>query len=321
MKRVQAAALQGKKGTAVRAGVRNRPRLTMSRKKSLVGLLFVTPWLAGFFIFFASPLVQAVTYSLNKVTITASGRKMTYVGLGNYQDIFLKDAYFVDRLLNFLKEIVLELPLILVFSLVIAILLNQSVRGRGIFRTLFFLPIIVVSGPVMQMLISSGSTTIPLIEQYGLYELIEEVVPKFLQEPVTGLFRELLLILWYSGVPTLIFLAGLQKIDGTLYEASYMDGASSWVSFWKIVLPSIKGMILINSIYVTVFLATSELNEVIDLIRSNMLNASKGFGIASAMAWIYSVCILVIIGLCYFLFGRTDGSDKPGRRGRKGGKR
>lgn len=295
------------------------PHMSMSRKKSLVGLLFVTPWLIGFLVFFASPLIQAINYSVNKVTITASGRKMEYVGLGNYQDIFIKDAYFVDRLLNFLKEIVLQLPLILVFSLVIAILLNQSIRGKGVFRTLFFLPIIVVSGPVMQMLISSGSTTIPLIEQYGLYELIGESVPEFLQEPITSLFSELLLILWYSGVPTLIFLAGLQKIDITLYEASYMDGASSWVSFWKIVLPSIKGMILINSIYVTVFLATSELNEVIDLIRSNMLNASKGFGIASAMAWIYTVCIIAIILLCYLLFGRTEPEVKvkKNNRGRR----
>ena len=311
---------QGKKKVPAAAGKGSGRHLTMSRKKSLVGLLFVTPWLAGFFVFFASPLLQAVNYSLNKVTITAAGRKMTYVGIGNYQDIFLKDAYFVDRLLNFLKEIILQLPLILVFSLVIAILLNQSVKGKGIFRTLFFLPIIVVSGPVMQMLISSGSTTIPLIEQYGLYEMIEETVPKFFREPVTGLFGELLLILWYSGVPTLIFLAGLQKIDATLYEASYMDGASSWVAFWKIVLPSIRGMILINSIYVTVFLATSELNEVIDLIRSNMLNASKGFGIASAMAWLYTICILVIIGLCYALFGRARDGEKPKKSGGKGRK-
>ncbi len=312
---------QTKKEMPAGTGKTSGPRLSMSRKKSLVGLVFVTPWLVGFFVFFASPLLQAVVYSLNNVTITASGRKMTYVGLGNYQDIFIKDAYFMDRLLNFLKEIILQLPLILVFSLVIAILLNQSVKGKGIFRTLFFLPIIVVSGPVMQMLISSGSTTIPLIEQYGLYEMIEEVIPRFLQEPVTGLFSELLLILWYSGVPTLIFLAGLQKIDATLYEASYMDGASSWVSFWKIVLPSIKGMILINSIYVTVFLATSELNEVIDLIRSNMLNASKGFGIASAMAWLYTICILAIIGLCYALFGRTGGGEKPVKRSRKEGRK
>ena len=279
-------------------------RMTMSQKHSLVGLLFVAPWLIGFVIFFLSPLAQAIAFSVNNVTITAAGLKMEYIGTGNYADIFIRDAYYVDRLLNFIKELVLQLPLILVFSLVIAILINQRIKGQGIFRTIFFLPIIAVSGPVMEMLTTSGATTIPLVKQYGLYDLITNVLPHFLQEPVTSLFSELLLILWYSGVPTLMFLAGLQKVDRSLFEAAFVDGASDWVAFWKITLPSIKGMILVNSIYVTVFLATAETNEVISLIQDNMFDASKGFGIASAMSWIYSLCIVLIIVVCYLLFGR-----------------
>lgn len=279
-------------------------RITMSQKLSLTGLLFVTPWLVGFVIFFLSPLAQAVAFSVNKVVITATGLKMEYVGAGNYADIFIRDAYYVDRLLNFIKELVLQLPLILVFSLVIAILINQRIKGQGVFRTIFFLPIIAVSGPVMEMLTTSGATTIPLVEQYGLYDLITGMLPHFLQEPVIGLFSELLLILWYSGVPTLMFLAGLQKVDRTLFEAAFVDGASDWVAFWKITLPSIKGMILVNSIYVTVFLATAETNEVISLIQDNMFDASKGFGIASAMSWVYSLGIVLIIVVCYLLFGR-----------------
>ena len=279
-------------------------RITMSQKLSLTGLLFVAPWLVGFVIFFLSPLAQAIAFSMNKVTITAAGLKMDYVGAGNYADIFIRDAYYVDRLLNFIKELVLQLPLILVFSLVIAILINQRIKGQGIFRTIFFLPIIAVSGPVMEMLTTSGATTIPLVKQYGLNDIITSMLPHFLQEPVISLFSELLLILWYSGVPTLMFLAGLQKVDRTLFEAAFVDGASDWVAFWKITLPSIKGMILVNSIYVTVFLATAETNEVISLIQDNMFDASKGFGIASAMSWIYSLCIVLIIVVCYLLFGR-----------------
>ncbi len=284
--------------------VKKLRKLTISQRRGLIGLIFVSPWIAGFAIFFARPLFQSFMYGLNNVTITAKGRKMAFVGFKNYIDIFTKDAYFLDRLFNFFKELVMQLPLILVFSLMVAILLNQSVKCKGLFRTVFFLPIIVVSGPVLDMLMNSGSTTIPLIEQYGVYEVIADYLPAFLQEPVDNLLSELLLILWYSGVPTLIFLSGLQKIDISLYEASYMDGAGSWISFWKIVLPSIRGMIFINSIYVTVFLATSELNEVITLIRSNMLDASKGFGFACAMAWIYTVAILLVIALCFLLFGR-----------------
>ena len=201
--------------------------LKLSARHSLVGWIFMLPWTIGFVIFFAYPLIQSVVFSLNKVVITAQGRKMNYVGSGNFADIFTKDAAFVERLSNFLVELILELPLIIVFSLVIAILLNQKVKCKGLFRTLFFLPIIVVSGPVLNMLLNTGSTTIPLIEQYGVYDAISGFLPSYLQQPVQTLFSELLLILWYSGVPTRIFFAGLQKIDASLYEAAYMDGASS----------------------------------------------------------------------------------------------
>ena len=286
--------------------MKKRKRMSLSARHNLIGLLFVLPWIIGFVVFFAYPLVQSINYSLNKVVFTAKGRNLDFVGIDNFRDIFTKDAYFVERLLNFMLELAMELPLIIVFSLIIAILLNQRIRCKGMFRTLFFLPIIVVSGPVLGMLMDTGATTIPLIEQYGVYDLIAGALPEYLAEPVSTLFSELLLILWYSGVPTLIFFAGLQKIDGSLYEASYMDGASSWVSFWKIVLPSMKGMILIDCIYVTVFLATLEINDVIILIRDYMLDVSKGFGFASAMAWVYSLCILLVILLCYLLFGRKS---------------
>jgi len=283
-------------------------------RKNLTGLLFLSPWIVGFLVFFLYPLCQSVIYSLNKVKITAKGRSLTFVKMENFVDIFTRDAYFVDRLVNFFKSILMELPLVLVFSMVIALLLNQRIKARGFFRTMFFLPIVVVSGPVLNMLLNEGSATIPLIEQYGLFEILSEILPYFLVEPVTTLFSQLLLILWYSGVPILIFLAGLQKIDISMYEAAYIDRASSWVVFWRIVLPSLKGMVLINAVYVVVFLATSEINEVIILIRANMLDANKGFGVASAMAWIYSIGIALLLGICYFLFGRTEKEKKEARR-------
>jgi ABC-type sugar transport system permease subunit len=282
----------------------------MALKHKLTGLLFITPWILGFGIFFLYPLYQSVVYSFSSVKITAKGRKLSFTGIDNFNYFFAKDPYFIERLLEFFKEILMAVPLILVFSLVIALLLNQKIKLNGLFRTLFFLPIIVVSGPVMNMLMNEGSTTIPLIEQYGIFEIINNNVPRFLNEPITTLFSQLILILWYSGVPILIFHSGLQKIDGALYEASSIDGASSWVSFWKIVLPSIKGMILINAIYIIVFLATSEINSVIIWIRESMLDASKrGFGVASAAAWIYSISIGALLLISYLLFGR-DTKDK-----------
>lgn len=290
---------------------RRKKVLTISRKHSITGLIFVSPWILGFLIFFLYPLYQSVTYSFSKVTFTAKGRDISYVGFKNFQYFFTKDPYFIERLTDFLKDIILEVPLILVFSLILALLLNQKVKFQGMFRTIFFLPIIVVSGPVLNMLLNEGSSTIPLIEQYGLYDIINNNFPWFLVEPVTNMFSQLILILWYSGVPILIFLAGLQKIDVSLYEASSIDGASSWVSFWKIVLPALKGMILINAVYIIVFLATSEINELIIWIRESMMDASnRGFGIASAAAWLYSISICILLLISYILFGREAKSKE-----------
>lgn len=184
--------------------------------------------------------MQSVIYSLSNVKITANGRKMSLVGLDNYLYIFTQDTVFTEQLANFYTDAVLRLAVILVFSLVIAMMLNQPIRGKGIFRTLFFLPIIVVSGPVLERLVNEGATTVPLIESYGVNGIVEALLPGTLARPLSGLFSQLILVLWYSGVPILIYMTGLQKINSSLYEAAMIDGANGWVAFWKITLPALR---------------------------------------------------------------------------------
>ena len=283
--------------------MRKKRRLSLAGRRNLLGLAFITPWLLGFSFFFAYPLIQSAIYSLSNIVLTANGRKQSFIGGTNYTDIFTRDIYFTDRLTRFFLNTLYSLPVIIFFSLMIAIFINQPIRGKGLFRTVFFLPIIVVSGPVLTMLMEEGATTVPIIEQYGLYSFIEGM-PYFLMEPLSFLFSQLIMILWYSGVPILIFLAGLQKIDKGLYEAALIDGASAWVAFWKITLPALRDMMLINVIYTLVFLANSEVNEVIALIRSSMMSPDRGYGIAAAMAWSYSICILLALALCYIVIGK-----------------
>lgn len=280
-------------------------RLGVIARRQMKGYLFVLPWVIGFLLFFAYPLIQSFIYSISEVRITARERIVDPQGWENYSYIFTRDIYFMERLRAFIVNTVFSLPIILVFSMAIAMLLNQNIKMKGAFRTLFFLPVIVVSGPVLSRLMNEGATTLPLIEQYGVYTIINETLPQFLVEPVTNIFQQLILILWYSGVPILINLAGLQKIDNNIYEAALIDGASSWVVFWKITLPSMKRILLLGAIYSIVLMGTSEINEVIILIRENMLNPSTGFGIAAAMAWLYAVSLGLIMGVAYLIFGRN----------------
>ena len=269
-------------------------RIGLVTRREMKGYVFLLPWLIGFVVFFLVPLVQSVWYAWHDVKVTANGLKMTWVGWENYTYIFQGDTVFMEALGNFFTDAVLRLAVILVFSLVIAMMLNQPLKGKGIFRTLFFLPIIVVSGPVLERLVNEGATAVPLIESYGVNGIVEAMLPPVLARPLSGLFSQLILVLWYSGVPILIYMTGLQKIDSSLYEASMIDGANGWVSFWKITLPALRSMILINGVYTLVFLATTGLNEVIATIDSRMFTDRAnggGYGIASAMSWVYALSL------------------------------
>ena len=117
-------------------------------------------------------------------------------------------------------------------------------------------------------------------------------------------------MLWNSGVQILIFIAGLQKVPKSMYEAARIDGASGWESFWKITLPVIKPMILLNTIYTIVFLATGGQNEIITMIYDNMFYAiaGRGYGYAAAMAWVYT--LIIGIALCIAFLLLREKSDK-----------
>ena len=273
-------------------------RISLVARREMKGYVFLLPWLIGFVAFFLVPLVQSVWYSWHDVKVTANGLKMIWVGWDNYTYIFQGDTVFVEQLSNFFTDAILRLAVVLVFSLVIAMMLNQPLKGKGVCRTLFFLPIIVVSGPVLERLVNEGATAVPLIESYGVNGIVEAMLPPMLARPLSSLFSQLILVLWYSGVPILIYMTGLQKIDSNLYEASMIDGANGWVSFWKITLPALRPMILINGVYTLVFLATTGLNEVIATINERMFSDSSrggGYGIASAMAWVYALCLAVAL--------------------------
>ena len=280
-----------------------KKRFGLVARREMKGYIFLLPWLIGFVCFFAVPLAQSFIYSLSNVKMTAAGRKMSYVGFDNFKYLFNEDTVFTGLLTDFYREAILHLAVILVFSLVIAMMLNHNIKGKGVYRTIFFLPIIVVSGPVLQRLMDEGATTVPLIESYGVSGIISELLPASLANPLNGLFTQLILVLWYSGVPILIYMAGLQKIDRSVYEAALIDGAGGWVAFWKITLPAIQPMILINGIYTLVFLATSGLNSVISEINSRMFNTSfgGGYGVASAMAWVYTLTLAVGLLVIYLV--------------------
>ncbi len=289
-----------------------------SLKKINPGILFISPWLIGFFVLVLWPLVQSFYFSLNTIRLRPTGRVYIFVGLNNFRDVWLKDMFFVQELLSFFISSMLRVPVIIVFSLIIALLLNQNLKFKGLLRVIFFMPVIISSGPVMNQLIQEGATSIPIIDMNTLNSIINSALPTWLATPFMGLFSEIIVVLWYSGVQILIFIAALQKIDHSLYEAAKIDGASQWESFWKITLPTLRPMILLNAVYTLIVLSNSGQNSIITLIYNNMFSATRGYGFASAMAWMYAVIILLMIGVTFLILRENPSyrfSAKPKRKG------
>jgi oligogalacturonide transport system permease protein len=269
----------------------------LRNKNSITGLLFVSPWIIGFLIFTAFPLLYSFYLSFHEVKITTSGIKTKFIKFGNYEYAFIVDGSFLEKVTTYLEEMVISVPIIIVFSLIIALLLNQKIKFRGMFRTIFFLPVIIASGPVIKELIDQGITTIPSIEQYAIYQALNDNPEGFFNGILLYLIKNLIVILWYSGVQILIFLAALQKMDKQIFEAAKIDGASNWEFFWKITLPSLVPMIIVNLIYTIVMYSIFSLNPIIEHIQKNMFKVNTGFGYASALSWIYFIIIALALAI------------------------
>lgn len=273
-----------------------RRRLSLKQREGMMGYLFVLPWIAGVLIFVLRPLAQSFHFALSQVKMTPKGREITFIGIQNFTQILQEDETFPTELAAYLVKTVMATPIIVVFALIIALLLNSRIRGKGFFRLIFFLPVIIASGPVMSQLMSQGAGSIPAMNTSAIQSLIG-FLPGFLVDAIMGLFENIVMYLWYSGVQILIFLAAVQKIDTSLYEAAKMDGGSTWECFWKITLPTIKPMTLLNVVYTIVYLSNNEQNSIIETIRNAMFGTtgSKGYGYASAMAWLYAVIVTVLV--------------------------
>lgn len=267
----------------------------LKTREARMGYLFVSPWIIGALIFVIWPLIQSLYFSFQQIKMTPKGRILTPVGITNYTNIWQLDVDFPTALGNYAMNTLLSVPVIVVFALIIALLLNTKIHGKGFFRLIFFLPVIIASGPVMGMLAEQGAASIPSMNVTAIEQLLDEYLPYMLANQIAELFSNMIMILWYSGVQILIFLAGIQKIDTTLYEAAKIDGSSKWEEFWKITLPTIKPMIILNAVYTVIFLSNNEQNEIIVLIQSAMFDVSRGYGYASAMAWLYSVIVTAIV--------------------------
>ncbi|HHW23723.1 MAG TPA: sugar ABC transporter permease [Clostridiaceae bacterium] len=275
------------------------------RRDNIRGYLFLSPWLLGFLMFTFFPLFYTFYLSFHNVKNTALGWELTPIGFENHITALLRNVEFTPALLSFILMALVYVPGIVIIAFILAILLNQKLKFRSFFRTIFFLPVIVLSGSVMHQLMDTGSTDIMFVDQIFIFSMVYNFSP-FIARIIYILFENFTMLLWFTGIPIVLFINGLQKIDISLYEASQIDGASPWQSFWKITVPVIKPIALISTLYTIVQLGMFPINPVYSMIQEAIYNTAAGLGLASAYAYIYSLVIALMIGLAYLLLRNKE---------------
>lgn len=268
------------------------------RYENVLGYTFLLPWIIGFLVFTAGPFFYTIYLSFNDVSLTVRGWEMVWNNYDNYLLAFLRNTEFVPAIIGFITYELTYVPVIIVIAFVLALMLSQNIKFRAGFRLIYFLPVIIMSGSVMQQFMDTGNTNIGTIEGSFIFKIIYNY-SEFLAQLLDYLFENFTMVLWFTGIPIILIINGLKKINPSLYEAAKIDGATSWQALWKITVPIIKPILLVATIFTIVQLGVYNLNPVYSMIQETIYNTTGGLGLASAYAWIYTVVTLVIVLLAF----------------------
>ena len=298
--------------------VRKRKIASLDRRKARAGWFFVLPFIIGFALIYLPIIFNSIKVSFTTIDVTT--REEMFVGWENYRTALFDEADFVQTLITGLKELVFNIPAILIFSLFVAVILNQKMIGRAAFRAIFFLPVVVSTGMMESILGTSyefsGSSMDLGTEQsaadavegnLALENLLMNIFSGLgfgegLVEYIVSAVESISTIVNRSGVQILIFLAALQSISPAIYESCEIDGATSWETFWKITFPMVSPMILVNGVYTIIDNFTTDSNSVMKVINKTYGQSASGAHISSAMGWMYFLMVLLVVGLIAALF-------------------
>ena len=296
---------------------KRRRSASLEKRKARGGWLFVLPFVLGFILIYLPIVFDSIKYSFHEIKVLPAsqggGYNLIPVGFKNYTSALLEDPDFVKVLLSGLQSLALDVPIILIFSLFMAVLLNQKMIGRAAFRAIFFIPVILSTG-LMETIESTNvlsdymgeasgindgsgqSTSAEIVSAMDIEKLLSGMaVGGELVGVVTDTINRIYDIVNRSGVQMLIFLAGLQSISPAIYESVQIDGATAWETFWKITFPMITPMILVNAVYTIIDSFTTNSNTVMTFIANIYSSKANGNVLSSAMSWIYFLIVILII--------------------------
>ena len=296
--------------------------VSMATKRAVNGYLFILPWFIGFALFYVRSLFMTVQFSLNELTVPASGGyELDFVGLGNYITAFTGHGTFKQTLTTSLGNMLIDVPLIIFFSLFVAMLLNRKMKFRGLVRAIFFLPVLMnseaVSGALeyaaqmmagglsgMSAEMAEASASGSEVNMTYFIQLFGELaIPQTVLDYIVGAVSRISDIIQASGVQIVLFIAALQSITPSMYEVAKIEGATGYETFRKVTFPMVMPHIITNTIY-TIVDAFSQ-SEVVNLAYTTAFTESN-YGLSSAFSVISTVitCSLLAV-VVYFISKRT----------------
>lgn len=303
-------------------------KISYERKKGLYGYGFVALWVLGVIYMFLIPLGQSLWYSLCKTEMVSASdaEKLASYGMtspgiytewndfGNYKWAFTINPDYPKNLADSLVETAYTVPLVLVFALFVALLLNGKFKGRTIARAVFFLPVLIATGPVLGVIngdmlsqgISDASQFSALFKTDFVQEFLQFMGLNNISQSLADTFQEItgtiLNLIWDSGIQILIFISALQQIPTSAKEAASMEGATGWEFFWKITFPTISPMIFVNLIYTVIDAFIKSDNPVMQQVMGYI--KTWDYGYSSAMAWAYFAIVAVVLGIISAIVSR-----------------
>lgn len=278
-------------------------------QKIMWGVIFTTPWLIGMAIFFIPSVIDSIWWSFNTVSPSTNGLEMKFVGLQNYIDLFTKyvidgNVVFSVQLYMFLQDLLIDLPVIIIFSILIAVLLNKKFKGHKIIKAIFFIPVIFNFALISETLTKGFGQYIDSatnVDQMFVTQLtnffLEIGLGNSLMEIVLQAVDRIFTIVNLSGIQILIFIAAIQAIPNQLYEAAKMEGASKYEIFWKITISMITPMILTAAIFTVVDSFTrAPIYRFLDYAM-----VQNRYGLAASISISYFGINILIVGLVFLL--------------------
>lgn len=296
-------------------------RLTLTRKRSITGFMFILPWLIGFLIFYARSIFMTIQFSLSELTVKpGGGYTLDFVGLENYRFAFQGHGTFKQILTTSVGNMLIDIPLITFFSLFIALLLNQKFRGRTLLRAIFFLPVILNSEAIASAMtlsrslmagglssasaeIAEAATSSGVSVEYYIQMFTSLGLPMTLIEYITGAVSRISDIINASGIQIIIFIAALQAIPGSMYEVAKIEGATSYETFWKVTFPMVMPHIITVVVYTVV---DSFIDSDVVTLAYDTAFSQINYGLSSTFSIVSTVitCAILLV-VCRFIQKRT----------------